>query len=93
MQALQTQLPRVLAEREVTPLGSEQPISGNVQLICATQRDLREMVAQGEFRLDLSVLAFPQRDAGAAGAARPCRQGRTDRGPVEGLLREGDMPL
>ncbi|WEE75345.1 sigma 54-interacting transcriptional regulator [Comamonas testosteroni] len=53
MQTLQTRLPRVLAEREVTPLGSEQPISVDVQLICATQRDLREMVAQVEFRLDL----------------------------------------
>jgi transcriptional regulator of acetoin/glycerol metabolism len=82
MLALQTRPPRVLAEREVTPLGSEQPISVDVQLICATQRDLREMLAQGEFRLDLSVLPFPPRDAGVAGAARPCRQGCTDRGPV-----------
>lgn len=52
-QAMQTRLLRVLAEREVTPLGSEQPIAVDVQLICATHRDLREMVAQGQFRLDL----------------------------------------
>ncbi|KAB2897010.1 MAG: sigma-54-dependent Fis family transcriptional regulator, partial [Burkholderiaceae bacterium] len=52
-QAMQTRLLRVLAEREVTPLGSEQPIAIDVQLICATHRDLREMVAQGQFRLDL----------------------------------------
>ncbi|MBO9681000.1 MAG: sigma-54-dependent Fis family transcriptional regulator [Acidovorax sp.] len=52
-QAMQTRLLRVLAEREVTPLGSEQPIAVDVQLVCATHRDLREMVAQGQFRLDL----------------------------------------
>lgn len=51
--ALQTRLLRVLAEGEVTPLGAEQAVPVDVQLVCATHRNLREMVDRGEFRLDL----------------------------------------
>ncbi|HXY05038.1 MAG TPA: sigma-54-dependent Fis family transcriptional regulator [Burkholderiaceae bacterium] len=51
--ALQTRLLRVLAEREVTPLGAEAPVAVDFQLICATHCDLHERVSQGAFRLDL----------------------------------------
>ncbi|MCQ4258121.1 sigma-54-dependent Fis family transcriptional regulator [Stutzerimonas stutzeri] len=50
---LQTRLLRVLAERELVPLGGATPVSLNVQLVCATHRDLPAMVGAGEFREDL----------------------------------------
>ena len=50
---LQTRLLRVLAERELVPLGAATPVSLNVQLVCATHRDLPAMVAAGQFREDL----------------------------------------
>ncbi len=50
---LQTRLLRVLAEREIHPLGAEAPVSLDVQLVCATHRDLPAMVGRGEFREDL----------------------------------------
>ncbi|WP_225984773.1 sigma-54-dependent Fis family transcriptional regulator [Noviherbaspirillum aerium] len=50
---LQARLLRVLQERMVTPLGSAKSIPVNVSLICATHRNLREMIARGEFREDL----------------------------------------
>ena len=51
--AMQTRLLRALAEREVTPLGAEQPVAVDLQVICATHCGLNEMVAGGQFRLDL----------------------------------------
>jgi transcriptional regulator of acetoin/glycerol metabolism len=50
---LQTRLLRVLAEKEVIPLGSEIPIRVNLNVICATLRNLEELVRQGQFREDL----------------------------------------
>jgi sigma-54 dependent transcriptional regulator, acetoin dehydrogenase operon transcriptional activator AcoR len=50
---LQARLLRVLEEREVTPLGGESSIKVDIRVICATHRDLREMVAAGTFRSDL----------------------------------------
>jgi sigma-54 dependent transcriptional regulator, acetoin dehydrogenase operon transcriptional activator AcoR len=50
---MQTRLLRVLEEQEVTPLGSETAIKVNLRVICASHRNLREMVARGAFREDL----------------------------------------
>jgi len=50
---LQARLLRVLQERLVMPLGSNKSIPVNVALICATNRNLREMIANGQFREDL----------------------------------------
>jgi transcriptional regulator of acetoin/glycerol metabolism len=50
---LQARLLRVLQERLVMPLGSNKSIPVNVALICATNRNLREMIAKGQFREDL----------------------------------------
>ena len=50
---LQARLLRVLQERMVTPLGSGKSIPVNVELICATNHNLRERMAKGLFREDL----------------------------------------
>lgn len=49
----QAKLLRVLEEKEVMRLGSEEIISVDVRIIAATNRNLRELVKSGEFRLDL----------------------------------------
>ena len=51
--AIQAKLLRVLQEREVTPIGGTQPTPINIRLIAATNSNLRDMVARGEFRYDL----------------------------------------
>ncbi|MBV5286823.1 MAG: sigma-54-dependent Fis family transcriptional regulator [Methyloversatilis discipulorum] len=50
---LQARLLRVLEERKVTPLGGENAVPVDLQLVCATHRDLRAMVREGSFREDL----------------------------------------
>jgi transcriptional regulator of acetoin/glycerol metabolism len=50
---LQTRLLRVLEEQEIVPLGSETPIKVDLHVIAASHRNLREMIARGEFREDL----------------------------------------
>ncbi|MDR2013982.1 MAG: sigma-54-dependent Fis family transcriptional regulator [Rhodanobacter sp.] len=50
---LQTRLLRVIEEREVTPLGGESPIPVDLHVISASYRDIRAMVAKGEFRENL----------------------------------------
>jgi transcriptional regulator of acetoin/glycerol metabolism len=50
---LQTRLLRVIEEREVVPLGSDQPIPVSLHVISATHRDIRQMIEDGEFREDL----------------------------------------
>jgi transcriptional regulator of acetoin/glycerol metabolism len=51
--ALQARLLRVLEERKVTPLGGARPLAVDVELVCATNRDLRKRIADGLFREDL----------------------------------------
>ncbi len=50
---LQARLLRVLQERRVTPLGSGKAYEVDVMLICATNRNLKALMAQGQFRQDL----------------------------------------
>jgi sigma-54 dependent transcriptional regulator, acetoin dehydrogenase operon transcriptional activator AcoR len=51
--SLQARLLRVLDERRITPLGSEESVPVEFQLISASHRDLGDRVAAGEFREDL----------------------------------------
>lgn len=50
---MQAKLLRVIQEKEVERIGGKNPIKLNVRVICATNRDLEEMVKKGEFREDL----------------------------------------
>ena len=49
----QAMLLRVLENHEITPLGSNETIKVDVRIIAATNKDLEEAVAKGEFRKDL----------------------------------------
>jgi transcriptional regulator of acetoin/glycerol metabolism len=51
--ALQARLLRVLQERRVNPLGSSKEYEVDVTLVCATHRNLKELIARGTFREDL----------------------------------------
>jgi len=50
---LQPKLLRVLEERVVTKVGSNDGRRIDVQLVCATNQDLRQLVSSGGFRADL----------------------------------------
>ena len=51
--ALQAKLLRFLQERVVDRVGSNRPIPVDVRVVCATHRDVRELIDRGEFREDL----------------------------------------
>lgn len=50
---MQVKLLRVLQEGIIEPLGSESPRKTDVRIVCATNRNLKEMITKGEFREDL----------------------------------------
>src|SRR5207237_9086093 len=51
--AIQAKLLRVLQEREFEPLGAERTQRVEVRVIAATNRDLKQMVADAKFQEDL----------------------------------------
>ena len=85
--ALQTRLLRVLAEGEVAPLGASRRKAVDIQVICATHRDLETLVAVGEFREDLYF-----RLGGARFQLPPLRE-RTDRLALINRILEEESAL
>jgi len=51
--SLQAKLLRALEQREVVPVGSDQPERADVRIVAATHRDLFQMVEEKAFRFDL----------------------------------------
>jgi len=51
--SMQVKLLRVLQEREIEPVGAEQPEPIDLRIIAATNKDLEPLVKQGAFRPDL----------------------------------------
>ena len=49
----QVKLLRLLQQREYEPLGSAKPEPADIRIIAATNKNLKELVAQGKFRDDL----------------------------------------
>jgi len=50
---LQSKLLRALQEKEIRPVGGTKPVPINARVLAATNRDLEQAVAQGNFRRDL----------------------------------------
>jgi DNA-binding NtrC family response regulator len=50
---LQVKILRALQEKIIEPLGAKQPIRTNVRILCATHKDLKDLVGKGHFREDL----------------------------------------
>ena len=50
---LQARLLRVLQERKVSPLGGGKEVEVDVAVVCATNKNLKELIAKGDFREDL----------------------------------------
>ncbi|MEO9242174.1 sigma-54-dependent Fis family transcriptional regulator [Pseudomonas inefficax] len=80
---LQTRLLRVLAEGEVAPLGAARRERVDIQVICATHRDLSAMVEDGRFREDLYF-----RLANARFELPPLREREDRLGLIHQLLAE-----
>ncbi len=50
---VQVQLLRAIQERKIRPVGAAKEIDIDVRIVCATNRDLPQAIANGEFREDL----------------------------------------
>jgi transcriptional regulator of acetoin/glycerol metabolism len=104
--SLQAHLLRVLQERQVMPLGGSRAIPVDVNVVCATHRNLREMIQAQTFREDLyyrpqrsgpeaAAAARTFRSAHAGGAsAEPARPENTPRlsAPVRRLFQHYGWP-
>ena len=80
----QAKVLRTLDEQRFTPVGSDEPVTVDVRVIAATNKNLEEEISRGNFREDLfyrlNVIPFSvpplrerQEDIPAAGASLPQR--------------------
>lgn len=74
---LQAKLLRVLQEKKVERLGSNQSISVDIRIVSATHRNLEAMIKEGSFRQDLYF-----RLAGATVKLPPLRERKEDIAPL-----------
>jgi len=51
--SMQSKLLRVLQEKEIEKIGAQYPLNVDVRIIAATNKNLEELTAQGNFRTDL----------------------------------------
>jgi transcriptional regulator with PAS, ATPase and Fis domain len=51
--SMQSKLLRVLQEKEIEKIGAQYPLSVDVRIIAATNKNLEELTTQGKFRADL----------------------------------------
>lgn len=51
--AIQAKLLRILQEHRLRPVGGAKEVSVDVRVICATNRDIRELIRENKFREDL----------------------------------------
>lgn len=80
--SLQSRLLRVLQERVVTRVGHSREVPVDVLVICATHRNLQELMEKGEFREDLFY-----RLNGYRLDVPPLRERSDIRAIIRGLLR------
>lgn len=85
---MQTRLLRVLAERKVVPVGGDTALDVDIQVICATHRDLAKLVGAREFREDLFY-----RLAGLRIVLPPLRDRPDKRGLAMTILKEQAQSL
>lgn len=85
---LQGRLLRVLAEREVLPVGATRPISVNLRVVAATHCDLVSAVKAGRFRDDLYY-----RLNGAHFHLPALRERRDLEALIDRLCAQGDPPV
>ncbi len=50
---MQVKLLRAIQEKSIRPIGSDKEIPIDVRILCATHKDLNQLVANGDFRQDL----------------------------------------
>src|SRR6218665_2560887 len=86
--ALQTRLLRVLAERELLPLGADKPIPLALTVLAASHRNLRERISAGQFREDLYC-----RLSGATLSLPPLRERQDRADPVPRIPCEEATPI
>ena len=72
---LQAKLLTALQRRSIVRVGSNTPIPVNIRLICATNRDLQEMVQKGDFRED--ALSYQYDSCGDTATQRTTGRHRT----------------
>ena len=80
---IQARLLRMLEEKEIVPLGSTKAIPVDAKVISATNRDLRALVASGDFRMDLYF-----RLNGLTLTLPPLRERSDQRSLIETICRE-----